>query len=366
MAGNHYLITGATGAIAQEILPRLAVSDPDSEIVLLVRPKDGLDVSARLDAIHRHARTFHPGACLARVQAVQGDVTLPALGLSAADHGRLVRTTTHIVHCGASIKLNLTAECARAINVSGTERMLALASACARLERYAHVSTAYVAGTREGAILEDELYLGQDFVNTYEASKCEAESIVHAAARHLPITVFRPSIVAGSALDGHISAFATIYEPIRAVAIGLVRALPGNGDVHLDLVSVDVVGEAIVRLLAHPGSAGRTYHVTAGAGNTISARELLARSIALLGGPREPALTFGAAPGDPLAARLAPFTAYLAHAKIFDDAHLREDLGSWADRRPHPRDYLPRLLAYFAAARNAAPASGEERCATAA
>ena len=46
------------------------------------------------------------------------------------------------------------AACAEAVNVGGTAEVLRLAQACVRLRRFAHISTAYVAGTRTGRILE--------------------------------------------------------------------------------------------------------------------------------------------------------------------------------------------------------------------
>ena len=43
-----------------------------------------------------------------------------------------------------------------------------------------HTSTCYVAGYRTGRVYEDECDEGQDFRNSYEWSKCQAEKIVRA------------------------------------------------------------------------------------------------------------------------------------------------------------------------------------------
>ena len=50
------------------------------------------------------------------------------------------------------------------------------------LDRYAQVSTAYVAGTHTGRFTEDDLDVGQGFRNTYEQSKFESEQLVRAEA----------------------------------------------------------------------------------------------------------------------------------------------------------------------------------------
>ena len=64
--------------------------------------------------------------------------------------------------------------------------MLEFAELCrdrGELRRYAHISTAYVAGTHRGEFSEEQLDVGQGFRNPYEQSKFEAEQLVHAHDR---------------------------------------------------------------------------------------------------------------------------------------------------------------------------------------
>ena len=155
---------------------------------------------------------------------------------------------------------------ARAINVAGTRRMLEfaeLAHARGGLNRYAHVSTAYVAGTHPGRFAECDLDLGQAFHNSYEHSKFEAERLV---AEHpgLPATVLRPSIIVGDQRSGWTSAFNVLYWPLRAFARGLFTAVPAIPSAPVDVVSVDYVADAIHALCEAEGGIGATYHLTAG------------------------------------------------------------------------------------------------------
>ena len=60
-----------------------------------------------------------------------------------------------------------------------------------------HVSTAYVAGERRGRARERQGDIGQDFRNTYERTKLEAEQVVHDSG--LPAAIVRPSVIVGDA-----------------------------------------------------------------------------------------------------------------------------------------------------------------------
>ena len=125
-----------------------------------------------------------------------------------------------IVHCAASVSFDLPLGEARAINLEGTRRMLEFAGLVREsggLERYGHVSTAYVAGTHAGRFAECDLDVGQGFRNSYEQSKFEAEQLVR-SQDGLPFTILRPSIVVGDRRSGWTSAFNVLYWPLRAFA----------------------------------------------------------------------------------------------------------------------------------------------------
>ncbi len=168
---------------------------------------------------------------------------------------------------------------ARAINLDGTRRMLEFAEAAREsggLRRYAHVSTAYVAGNHSGPFAESDLGVGQAFNNSYEQSKFEAEQLVRSHA-DLPSTILRPSIVVGDRRSGWTSAFNVLYWPLRAFARGLFTAVPAIPSAPVDVVSVDFVADAIHALAEAEGGVGETYHLTAGPdASTIAEIALLA------------------------------------------------------------------------------------------
>lgn len=220
------LVTGATGFLGSYVCARLVARG--EEVVALVR---GVDGQARLDA------AAGPGA-----RALTGDLQrgVPVLPTEI----------THVVHCAASVSFTLALPEARAINVEGTRRLLAACAELPALERFVHVSTAYVAGDHHREFGEEDRDVGQAFRNTYEQTKFEAERLVGASG--LPTTLVRPSIVVGDSRTGWTSSFNVIYQPLQAFARGLIDEVAADPGGIVDLVPVDHVADVIdAALLGH-------------------------------------------------------------------------------------------------------------------
>jgi long-chain acyl-CoA synthetase len=232
-----------------------------------VRAENDQIAAQRMNATLRslfggRARRYEP-----RVEAIAADLLKPGLGLSEARHAELARRAQRIIHSAASVSFALGLQESRAINLEGTRRVLELAElAQARggLERYAHISTAYVAGTHSGRFHEHDHDVDQSFRNAYEQSKFEAEQLVRSRA-DLPTTILRPSIIVGDRRSGWTSAFNVLYWPLRAFARGLYPAVPAVPSALVDVVSIDYVADAIYELCESDAGVGETYHLTAGA-----------------------------------------------------------------------------------------------------
>ena len=287
MDSGAVFLTGSSGFLGMELLARY-LANTDRRIYALIRAGDQEDADSRLRSA---ARAVLPDADehADRLVAVRGDVTMPELGLDGEWRARLADEVTEVVHSAASVSFSLPLEQARAINRDGTLRILELAEQCNRLERMAHVSTAYVAGRHRGDFAEHYLEQGQDFNNSYELSKWEAEREVRARFGRLPITVFRPSIVVGEADSGWTPAFNVIYGPLRAYSRGTLRVVPARRRAPADVVPVDYVADAIFELTRRPDTAGRTFTLAAGpAASSIG--DLIDMSAAAFGRRRAVAL----------------------------------------------------------------------------
>jgi long-chain acyl-CoA synthetase len=358
---GEVLLTGGTGFVGMEVLARY-LERGDRRVVMLVRAANDEAARDRVDGTLRNvfgvvrARRYS-----GRVDAVAAELTSPSLGLRPALRDELAERVSTIVHAAASVSFTLPLEEARAINVEGTERMLDFAElACERggLDRYAHISTAYVAGTHAGSFGEGDLDVGQEFRNSYEQSKCESERLVHARTS-VPFTIMRPSIVVGDRRSGWTAAFNVMYWPLRAFARGLYSAVPANPSAPLDVVSIDYVADAIHALCEMPGGIGETYHLTAGdqASTIGEVAELASRyfdrpSPAVLSpedfllATRNVSRTQRAA----LESSVAYFP-YFAIGTTFDDSHARARLDPPGILVTPLRDYLVRLLDFATASR---------------
>jgi thioester reductase-like protein len=260
------LISGATGFVGMEVLARYLERD-DRDVFALVRAPSDEDAAQRMDAVLHNLFGRGADRHAHRVHALAADLTAPDLGLDRATRDRVAGEVSTLVHSAASVSFTLPLPEARAINVEGTRRMLEfaqLASERGGLDRYGHISTAYVSGTHVGGFSEGDLQVSQGFRNSYEQSKFEAEQLVRAQSG-LPYTIMRPSIVVGDRLSGWTAAFNVLYWPLRAFSRGLFTAVPAIPTAPVDVVSVDYVADAIHELCECPDSTGQTFHLTAGA-----------------------------------------------------------------------------------------------------
>jgi thioester reductase-like protein len=274
------LLTGATGMVGRELLARVVADAANERVLCLVRPgRDGMSAQARLDQLLEKVGAKPDPT---RVVAIHGDVVEPELGLSASDRAALARVD-RILHCAASVSFDLPLAEAQAINVIGTERLLALARSLPGLERFDAVSTAYVAGCRSGLILESELEHENGFHNSYEQSKNESEHVLRRAMADLPIAVHRPSIVVGDSRTGKTGAWKVLYWPLKVVARGFLPVVPYDPEGRLDVVPVDFVADAILALAKDPETIGGTYHLAAGPGRDTTLGELTAAAFARMG-----------------------------------------------------------------------------------
>lgn len=246
------VLTGATGFVGSLVLERLIARG--APVTALVRARDDGHARRRLEELA--VRTWGDAAVVANVAAVAADLERERLGLADAAYDALAARAGAIVHCAASIRFDLPLAEAEAINVTGTERVAALARRARALGapgRLVHVSTAYVHGRARGLAREDGPDGTPEFRNTYELTKHRAERV---AAAVEGTAIVRPSIVVGDAASGWTSSFNVVYPPLRALVGGVLEVVPAPAEAILDLVPVDQVVDVICALLDDPGQAG--------------------------------------------------------------------------------------------------------------
>jgi thioester reductase-like protein len=273
------VVTGATGALGSELVPRLLQRYPRSRLVAIVRAKSSEDAAVRL------ARAIDDPALLAaageRIEALPGDVGKPMLGLDDGTASRLAVRTGKVFHLAANVRFSATLSESRAGNVDSTRVVLDFCRRC----RDAHpgdfelhyASTAYVVGNRQGPLREDELNQGQGFWNAYERSKLEAEELVVAARREMSVTIYRPSQVICLSADGKVRKLFGFLEFMKLACTGKARigVLPARPEVRTDMVPIDYVCDAIAYLSGEPDALGRTFLLAAGVKRSLPLEEVI-------------------------------------------------------------------------------------------
>jgi thioester reductase-like protein len=313
-------LTGATGFLGMEVLARL-LERGDREVVCLVRAPDTAAAQVRLDGVLA-TLWDDPAPYRHRARAVAGDVTRPGLGLDGAERTALAEDIGAVLHCAASITFDLPLDEARDINVEGTREVIGFAREArtlGRLERFVHVSTAYVGGRHPGVFGEDQLDTGQVFRNTYERTKWEAEHVLAAAADLAP-AIARPSIVMGDSVSGWTPAFNVLYWPLRAFSRGLFPVVPARADARVDVVPVDYVAASLVALLDRSDTG--VFNIVAGH-DAVTVEELLELACASFGRPRPELVEPGSTGAEDTVGQGSVFLPYFEVETIFDDSRAR-------------------------------------------
>jgi len=300
---------------------------------------------------------------------VVGELTEPGLGMASRDRAAIAEEAGAVMHCAASIAFDLPLDEARQINVEGTREVIGFAreaKALGRLDRFVHVSTAYVAGITRGTFRERQLDAGQEFRNTYERTKWEAEHVVADASDLAPV-VARPSIVMGESTSGWTPAFNVLYWPIRAYSRGLFETVPARPEALVDVVPVDYVADALVHLLEDTGSSG-VVNLVAGR-DACTVDDLIGLTASAFGKERPPVVPPGTAGTGSNHAddQGAVYFPYFDMDMVFDDARAKALLHPAGIRCPHLSDYFPHLIEYAQRTRwGKTPLTREEAAAEAA
>lgn len=341
-------VTGFPGFIAERLVERLA--GDDVQVLLLVQQQF---VEKAVSSVERIAE--RRAVALENFALIEGDITLPQLGIADEDL-RLVRDqTTDVFHLAAVYDLAVSKEAAFKVNLEGTKNVNEFVRGLTNLKRHNYISTCYVAGRRVGQILENELEHEAGFRNYYEKTKYLAEVETERLKSELPVTIFRPSVVVGDSITGETAKYDGIYSLINYLRLAprLLRLVNvGNKNVRLNLVPVDFVVDAIAALSADENAVGKT--VALADPEPLTTRELFDVIAKILSGKRSviappPALVQRSLmlPFSPAATGL-PHSAvpYFFLSQTYDTSIADVLLARHGLRCPNFRDYAENLIAF--------------------
>ena len=165
LAGKHILLIGVTGFIGKVWLVQLLTDLPAiGRIYLLIRRRGPNSGAQRFERIVAGSPAFdvlsaRHGERLGeflreRIEVVEGDVTQPGLGMPAEVISRLRERLDVIVNSSGLTDFNPDLREALATNVDATVRLLEFQRQSKRAALL-HLSTCYVAGARDGRVVEE-------------------------------------------------------------------------------------------------------------------------------------------------------------------------------------------------------------------
>ena len=266
-------MTGSTGLLGRYVLKDLLLSG--IPVATLVRSARRQSASDRMESI---ILTWEErlDQRLPRPHVLEGDLSDEQLGLDPESIAWVTENCQAVLHNAASLSFisgPRTSEPWKT-NLTGTQHLLNLCEKSG-IEEFHHVSTAYVCGTRQGRVYENELDEGQQLSNDYEQSKFEAEQLVRGSEFLNSTTIYRPSIIVGDSETGFSTTFHGFYAALQ-LAYTLRQGwedLYGDDEdacfrVNLDgnelknLVPVDWVSAVISEVVNHSNLHNQTYHLT--------------------------------------------------------------------------------------------------------
>lgn len=270
-------VTGGTGFLGSYAIARI-LQDTELPVFAMVRARDRAHALERLwEALQLNLPDEDAfWALQPRLHPIPGDLHAPRLGLSDADHQRVMSEVDSVLHVAASLNRKSPRSCFNT-NLRGSLSVLKLASALAaagRLQRFTNVSTAAVAGKRQQQIVEEDRSIEWDR-SDYDPYARTKKFVEHMSTELLDdalVLTLRPSSVLGD--SRHDACWIT--DMVRAFCVlADLPAVPLDPDVRQDLVAGDWVGAGIARLHLKPELPHHTFHLSMGA-NAPTGRSLAA------------------------------------------------------------------------------------------
>jgi thioester reductase-like protein len=251
------LLTGLpTSFVARKLLPELLTSE-QTQIKCVV-------TDAQHDPVRDLVATLG-AAAQDRVELIHGDITAMDFGMAGQRFLALAKTIDVIQHCVCATTggISRDAELRTYLGSTGEVLELALASG-GRLSRLVHWGSALLSQPVHGRVSETALVRPDNFRNTADQARFQAEQLLRDSIARVPITILRPSIIVGDSNTGEgdpLSGMYLLMLMLLSSPVDLRLPLPGRGDQPINLVPIDFVVRAGKAIAEDARSTGKTYNI---------------------------------------------------------------------------------------------------------
>jgi len=267
-------VTGASGFIGSRLAYKLLSAGWNVHV--LGRAKRGISFKDRaksaLEEIYGQPVESHLSNGL---HCHETDICDPDLTISKSLLKNFSRDNSVLFHVAGDTRFYpKSPESQRKVNVKGSVNVIS--SLQDYVKSVVHVSTAYVAGRRQGLVLENELDKGQALHNNYEKSKLDAEIAVSEFCDKagVPLTIVRPSIITNDTKTGRSSAFTHLNAIVEVISriqkhygisdgqvVNKEIRMPFNPISRPNLAPVDPIVDSLIEIGTSNLSEGKTFHL---------------------------------------------------------------------------------------------------------
>jgi len=256
-------LTGVTGFLGGELLIELSKLSHVEKIFCLVRADNQLLAQERLKKVFSFHDDFYDES---KVVAVTGNLMDDSLAVKLAENPGLDQINI-VIHSGANTSfLPQKKDVIAATNVNGAVQIATWAAGLKKLETFAYVGTAMIAGAGLNMvgkhIFEDESpNPNSEHLVDYTYLKMIGEMKVREIIPKEKLLIVRPSAILGDSRPWKPRAFDIVWI---FSALNILRLCPFDSKCKADVVPVDYASKAIIDLVFSNRSFS-CYHISSGA-----------------------------------------------------------------------------------------------------
>lgn len=269
-SARSVFVTGFSGFLGKVLVEKLLRNVDVKHIYVLMRGKRGITPQDRIQAILSSPPfTLHDKTLLNsyKVIPVEGDLSLPDLGIDPIMKKVLCREVSVVFHSAADVRFDADISSNLTNNVKGTDQILNLCQCMENLVSLVHVSTAYsfcdrkhieekvhemnfsyenvqkVLSSGDQKLIDEQCakFL-EGRPNSYTLTKAMSERLVSRRHGNISTAIVRPAIITPAMRDpitGWVDTVQGFQGITLAAQIGLLQTVDWNFWAKVDIIPVD-------------------------------------------------------------------------------------------------------------------------------